>query len=147
MAYVRSFENDRFPETIEDPGPPLIELESPLSLDETVNAIKAAAIGKNFKIIRVQYLNQGLAEKGHENKKQVIVYFCNFDFLNRALAIDPRVGLFLPCRVTAIEKNGKVMVMATNPLYMSKLFNNRELHKLCKEMYKTYGEIIEESTF
>lgn len=147
VAYVRSFEKNRLPETIEDPGPPLIMRESPLSLDETVKAIKAAAIGKNFKIIRVQYLNQGLAEKGHENKKQVIVYFCNFDFLNKALGIDPRVGLFLPCRVTAVEKNGKVMVMATNPLYMSRLFNNSELHKLCEEMYHTYGEIIEESTF
>lgn len=147
VAYVRSFEKHPLSETIEAPGQPLIKLESPLTLEQTVNAIKTAAIGKNFKIIRVQYLNQGLAEKGHENKKQVIVYFCNFDFLNRALAVDPRVGLFLPCRITAIEKNGKVTVMSTNPLYMSKLFNNKELHKLCQEMYKTYGEIIEESTF
>lgn len=147
VAYVRSFENKLQPERIEDPGAALITLESPLSLDDTVNAIKTAAIGKNFKIIRTQYLNEGLAEKGQENKKQVIVYFCNFDFLNRALAIDPRVGLFLPCRITAIEKNGKVTVMATNPLYMSSLFNNKELHKLCQEMYKTYADILEESTF
>lgn len=147
VSYVRSFEQNTLPEVIEDPGAPLITLESPRTLDETVNAIKAAVVGKNFKIIRVQYLNEGLAEKGQENKKQVIVYFCNFDFLNRALAVDPRVGLFLPCRITAIEKNGKVTVMATNPLYMSSLFNNKELHKLCKEMYKTYADIIEESTF
>lgn len=147
VSYVRSFEKNTVARTTHASESPLISFESPLTLDEAVDAIKAAAIGKNFKIIRIQYLNEGLAEKGQENKKQVIIYFCNFDFLNRALAVDPRVGLFLPCRVTAIEKDGKVTVMATNPLYMSTLFNNMELDKLCKEMYQIYASIIEESTF
>lgn len=147
VAYIRSFEKKPSAKAAKAAEQPLITIESPLNLDETVTAIKNAAIGKNFKIIRVQYLNQGLAEKGKENKKQVIIYFCNFDLLNRALAIDPRVGLFLPCRVTAIEHKGKVTVMSTNPLYMSTLFNNEELDKLCKDMYLTYTDIIEESTF
>ena len=147
VAFVRSFEKHPLPQTIKVPDNPLITVESPLSLDETVDAIKRAAVGKNFRIIRTQYLNQGLVEKGKENKKQVIIYFCNFSFLNRALAIDPRVGLFLPCRITVVEHKGKVNVMSTNPLYMSTFFNNEELHKLCKEMFQNYSEIIEESTF
>lgn len=147
VSFVRSFEKTPLPQSIKVPENPLITYESPLTLDETVTAIKNAAIGKNFKIIRTQYLNQGLAKEGKENKKQVIVYFCNFDFLNRALAIDPRVGLFLPCRITAVEHKGKVTVMSTNPLYMSTFFNNEELHKLCQEMFLTYSDIIEESTF
>jgi len=147
VSYVRSFEKTPLPQTIKVPDNPLITFESPHSLDKTVEVIKQAIIGKNFKIIRVQYLNQGLVAKGKENKKQVVIYFCNFNFLNRALAIDPRVGLFLPCRITAVEHKGKVTVMSTNPLYMSSFFNNEELHKLCQEMFLTYSEIIEESTF
>ena len=147
VSYVRSFEKTPLPQTIKIPDNPLITYESPHSLDETVAIIKRAVVGRNFKIIRTQFLNQGLAKKGEENKKQVVIYFCNFSFLNRALAIDPRVGLFLPCRITVIEKNGKVLVMSTNPLYMSSFFNNEELHKLCKEMFQTYTDIIEESTF
>lgn len=147
VTYVRSFEKTPLPQTIKVPENPLITFESELTLDATVAAIKRAIIGKNFRIIRTQYLNQGLVEKGKENKKQVVVYFCNFNFLNRALAIDPRVGLFLPCRITAVEQNGKVTVTSTNPLYMSTFFNNEELHKLCQEMFQTYSEIIEESIF
>ena len=147
VSYVRSFENIKQIDKTEEPVNPLISYESPRGLDETVEIIKRAIIGKNFKVIRVQYLNQGLVKKGSENKKQVMIYFCNFNFLNKALEIDPRVGLFLPCRITAIEKDGKVTVMASNPLYMSRLFNNEELSKLCQDMHDAYADIVEESTF
>jgi cytochrome c oxidase cbb3-type subunit 3 len=145
VSYVRSFEKKSTP--VKKENETYISAESPNSLKDTVEIIKRAIVGKNFKIIRVQYLNQGLAKEGKENTKQVMVYFCNFDFLNRALAIDPRVGLFLPCRITATEINGKVTVTASNPLYMSQLFNNENLHKLCAEMHDLYVEIVEESTF
>lgn len=148
VTYVRSFENQKSTEQPrEEEITPLISFESPNSLEETVENIKKAVIGKNFRIIRQQYLNEGLVEPGKENKKQVVIYFCNFSFLYRALAIDPRVGLFLPCRITATEENGKVMVTSTNPLNMSRFFNNQKLDRLCEEMYEVYAEIVEESSF
>ena len=147
VTYVRSFEKKSASKNKKDKVDPVISYESPYSLEETVNIIKKAVIGKNFRIIREQYLNQGLVKEGKENTKQVMIYFCNFNFLNRALEIDPRVGLFLPCRITAVEKNGKVTVMATNPLYMSRFFNNKNLDKLCQEMHDVYIGIVEESTF
>ncbi|MFV1985561.1 MAG: c-type cytochrome [Thiohalomonadales bacterium] len=147
VTYVRSFEKKTTTEKTKEEINPVASFESPHSLKDTVAIIKRAVVGKNFRIIREQYLNQGLVEKGKENKKQVMIYFCNFNFLNRALAIDPRVGLFLPCRITAIEENGKVTVMSTNPLYMSRFFNNEELDKLCEELNQIYTDIVEESTF
>ena len=147
VSYVRSFEKTVVSKKTRENVNPIISYESPYPLQETLAIIKKAIIGKNFRIIRQQYLNQGLVEKGKENKKQVMIYFCNFNFLNRALAIDPRVGLFLPCRITAVEKNGKVTVTSINPLYMSRFFNNAKLEKLCDEMHQVYVDIVEESTF
>lgn len=147
VSFVRSFEKQPVVKKTQENLEPLLALESPHSLQETITLIKRAIVGKNFRIIRVQYLNEGLVEKGKENKNQVMIYFCNFNLLNRALAIDPRVGLFLPCRITVIEEKGKVTVMSTNPLNMSRLFNNQELDKLCQDMYQVYTDIIEESTF
>ena len=121
-------------------------MESPYDLATTVSNIKKAAVGKNYRIIREQTLDQGLVEEGKENKKQIVIYFCNFNLVNQALAIDPRVGLFLPCRVTAVEQNGKVIVYAVNPKRLSIIYNNSELDRLCEEMYQTYVSIIEEAT-
>jgi cytochrome c oxidase cbb3-type subunit 3 len=58
---------------------------------------------------------------------------------------DPRVGLFLPCRITVVEQNGKVKMMAVNPKRLSKIFNNSELNAMCGEMTRHYLAIMEEA--
>jgi cytochrome c oxidase cbb3-type subunit 3 len=123
---------------------PILMTESAYDLNTTVENVKRAATAANFRIIRVQTLEEGLTEKADENSGQVIVYFCNFNFLYQALALDPRVGLFLPCRITIIESAGKVKVMANNPLYLSPLFNNAELNDMCKQMHRLYTDMLEE---
>ena len=147
VAYVRNFE--RYQENYDldkyKSEPLMIESESPYDLQTTIDNIKCSAIGKNFRIIHVQELDQGLVAEGKENKSQMVIYFCNFQALNEALAIDTRVGLFLPCRITVVETAGKVKVMAINPKRLSYLFNNDELDKLCTQMYNTYVEMIEEA--
>ncbi|MDH5179197.1 MAG: c-type cytochrome [Gammaproteobacteria bacterium] len=148
VAYVRSFEKQPPDEKpIEFEKEPLtLVYDSPHSFEQTVEKVKQAAVGMNFRIIRVQTLEDGLQAKGEENSKQVIVYFCNFQLLNQALAVDPRVGLFLPCRVTVVERAGKVQLYAINPKRLSVLFNNNELNKLCTGMYDTYVTILEEAS-
>jgi cytochrome c oxidase cbb3-type subunit 3 len=147
VAYVRNFE--RYQESY-DPDkyknePLTIEAESPYDVETTLENVKRSAVGKNFRIIRTQELDNGLVPEGSEGKSQMIIYFCNFQNLNDALAIDTRVGLFLPCRITVSEVKGKVMVSSINPKRLSYLFNNDELDKLCTQMHDAYVEIIEES--
>jgi len=146
VAYVRSFEKDKPFKFDEKELEPVIVEESPYSLEKTLDNLKKAVLGKNFRIIREQTLDQGLVDKEKESRKQVILYFCNFQFLNDSLALDPRIGLFLPCRVTVIQDGNTVKVMAINPLRLSKLFNNRELDDACESMTNLYTEIIEEAT-
>lgn len=148
VAYVRSFENNHVAEP--EPRDPIDEsviiMESPYTVEETVENLKEAIIGQNYLLIRTDYLEHGLVEEGKENKQEVILHFCNFKFLFDALTIDPRVGMFLPCRVTVMERDGKVLVMAINPLYLSRLFNNDELDDACKQMYQAYEALIEDAT-
>lgn len=134
------------PEATAKAEPAMLMLESPYTLEETVEAVKRAAVGKNFRLIRDQILEDGLFPADQQNTRQVMVYFCNFKFLYDAMALDPRVGLFLPCRVTVVERDGKVWVMSINPKRLSHLFNNAELDRACDEMYKLYAEILEEAT-
>ena len=120
--------------------------ETAYELEQTLANLKQAVIGRNFRIIREQYLESGLAPEGEENRKQIILYFCNFAFLNDALALDPRVGLFLPCRVTLVETEEGVIVTTINPKSLSQLFNNSELDNACDQMHDLYTEIMEEAT-
>lgn len=150
VSYIRSWEKS-FIESEQtslksEDEPPVIVMDSPYGLDETVENLKQALTDQNFKLIRTDYLEHGLVEEGKENKKQVVLHFCNFDFLFHALAIDPRVGMFLPCRVTIIEKDGKVQLSTINPKRLSRLFNNQELDEACEEMYGVYSTLLEDAT-
>ena len=147
VAYIRSFEHSPGEAGKTGDDEAVIVVDSPYSLDETVENLKQAIADQNFTLIRTDYLDHGLVEPGQENKKQVVLHFCNFNFLYQALAIDPRVGLFLPCRVTAVEDDsGKVRLMTINPLRLSKLFNNSELDQACREMHDVYVSILEDAT-
>ncbi len=150
VSYIRSLEK---PAAIlekalnkSDDEPYAIVVDSPYGLEETLENLKQAITDQNFTLIRTDYLEHGLVEEGEENKKQLVLHFCNFGFSFEALAIDPRVGMFLPCRITVVEKDGKVQLMTINPKRLSKLFNNQELDKSCDEMFKVYTTLLEDAT-
>jgi cytochrome c oxidase cbb3-type subunit 3 len=147
VTYIRGFQRPLVsrPKSIEDEPPTLI-YDSPYGLSETIDNLKREILGKNFKLIRDQSLDSGLVKLEHESKNKIIIYFCNFNFLYKALAIDPRVGIFLPCRITVVEKDGKVQLMSINPRHLSRLFNNNELNGACEEMYNVYSSIMEDAT-
>jgi len=148
VKYVRSF--DVLPLVQSAPAlqaeSPVIVRDSPYDLNTTVENVKRAVNNNNYFYGRVQTLEYGLTDPANENPKQVIVYFCNVSLLNQALAIDPRVGMFLPCRISIVEKNGKVQVMSVNPAVLSRLFNNAELNEMCEQLSQSYAAIIEEAT-
>jgi cytochrome c oxidase cbb3-type subunit 3 len=148
VSHVRGFETQAQAATVA-PTPsssPVIVRDSPYDLNTTVERVKQAVSNNNFFYGRVQTLEYGLTPPANENPKQVIVYFCNISLLNQALAIDPRVGMFLPCRVSIVEKQGKVQVMSVNPKVLSRLFNNNELDQLCDQLGQSYTAILEEAT-
>jgi cytochrome c oxidase cbb3-type subunit 3 len=144
VAFLRQLQPQQPPEK---PSPePIIQVESSYDLEQTLENLKQAVVGRNFRVIREQYLEDGLVPEGEESRRQVMLYFCNFALLNEALIRDPRVGLFLPCRVTVVETDEGVRVMSINPRNLSRLFNNDELEKACQDMYELYAEIIDEAT-
>ena len=147
VAYVRSFEKKPLSNSAKliETGEAVISMESPYDLKTTVDNVKRSVASSNFVFIREQALNAGLVAEGLEDTQQHIVYFCNFNLLNQALATDPRVGLFLPCRITVVEQGGKVLMMAVNPKRLSRIFNNSELNEMCDEVTKMYISVMEEA--
>jgi cytochrome c oxidase cbb3-type subunit 3 len=147
VAYVRSFESMHPPQsaTQTETDDATIVMKSPYDLKTTIENVKRAIVAGNFVYIREQPLNAGLVAEGSEDPKQYIIYFCNFGLLNQALATDPRVGLFLPCRITVVEQNGAVSIMAVNPKRLAHIYNNSELNELCDRLTKMYIEAMEEA--
>lgn len=147
VTYIRSLQADQLShKPLYHSEPPSIIVESPYSFDETVDNLKRAISGSNFVHIRDQELLEGFDIRPLEGTRQKIIYFCSFSFLYEALKIDPRVGMFLPCRITVTEASGKVQMMSINPRHLSQLFNNSDLDKSCDQMYELYSGILEDAS-
>ncbi len=146
VAYLRTLGKGTPELTDWETEPTYLVVETDIPIEQAVENVKRAVLGVNFRLIRIQYLNQGLVPAGKENRQQVIVYFCNFDFLYEALAIDPRVGIYLPCRITLVREGGVTRIMAVNPKRISRIFNNRELIRACGEMKEIYEQILDEAS-
>ena len=147
VSFVRSYARTPRAEsaTVLKTEEAILTVESPYDMHTTIENLKRAADANNYVFIREQNLNFGLVPEEQEDPKQRIIYFCNFSQMNQAIITDPRVGLFLPCRVTVVEHNGKVKMMTINPKRLSAIFNNSELNAMCEEMAARYIAIMEEA--
>ena len=147
VAFVRSFaqREPALSAKVIDSENPILVRTSAYNVAETSERVKEAFSRFNMRVIRAVPFNQGMVEPKDENPQQMIVDACDFGFLNQALAVDPRVGLFLPCRVTITQHDDKVLVMTINPKRLSAIFNNSELNQLCDEMSKLYNDMLDEA--
>lgn len=149
VTYLRSLannENETASASHHQTAEAVLSFESSYPIEETIENLKQAAQGYNFRYIREQTLDHGFVSKEKESNEQYLIYFCNFTFLNEALSIDPRIGMFLPFRATVVKKDDSVLVMTVNPDYLCSLFNNNELKQKCEYMSEKYEAILEEST-
>lgn len=101
--------------------------------------------GNNFTFVRFQEIDDRLVPPDWEAKSVRIIYFCNFELMSRALALDTRASEFLPCRITLIETAHGVDLIAVNPAWVSNRLSNHRLHEYCMQMKRDYQTIMEEA--
>ncbi|MEJ2107167.1 MAG: DUF302 domain-containing protein [Acidiferrobacteraceae bacterium] len=129
-----------------DPAAPLLVVKTFKTMDEALFDLKNAIADRNYVFIRQQNVDSRLTHSGTENKEVVLVYFCNFNMADRALKIDPRVGVFMPCKITLIRKANHIQMVAINPHMMSKQLKRAELSDICKQLTRDYKSILKEAS-
>lgn len=146
VSYIRSFQITLMTgeQMIEEPA--IIMYRSPYSFDQTVENIKKAVVDNQFKLISFKPEGKRNSTRAQADKKKATVHFCNYEMINDALAIDPRIGMFLPCQITIVESFSGVDAMSINPKRLSQLFNNDALDEACEQMHDTYSQILREAT-
>lgn len=125
---------------------PLLDVFMNGSNIEQASASLIQAIGSNnYTFVRQQSIDNRLVPPSWEAKSVRIIYFCNFDLMNRALALDTRTAEFLPCRITLIETAEGVDLLAVNPAWVSNRLGNYRLHEYCVKMKADYLTIMKEA--
>lgn len=125
---------------------PLLVVKTAKSMKLALADLKEAIADHNYVFIRQQNIDSRLTEAGAENGEVILVYFCNFRMANRALKTDPRVGVFLPCKITLIQKAGYIQLVAINPQAISGQLQQSDLKPICDQLTRDYSKILEEAS-
>ncbi|MCF6281621.1 MAG: c-type cytochrome [Candidatus Polarisedimenticolaceae bacterium] len=147
VAYIRSFQRQLPPEAgvIIDSTSPVLSVESPYSMDVTIERIKRILADNGHVMIDDWPADRKMADRDQVFFVIKDIYFGNLDAINGPLSLDPRMGLFLPARITLMQQmEGKVKVMMPNPEQYSAIFNNSSLNKMSRIMYEQYQAMLSE---
>lgn len=72
----------------------------------------------------------------------VILGACNPPFAHRALELDPRVGMLMPCNVVVRQDGDRVRVEAMNPELMATMLPGSGLEPVAREVTERLRRVI-----
>lgn len=102
--------------------------------DEAVAAVKAALAAEGFGTLTEIDLQETLAEKiGAAIDQYVIIGACNPHLASRAVAIEPQIGVLLPCNVVVRRSGDDVVVEALDPGLMATITGSEALRPVADE--------------
>ena len=103
--------------------------------DAVLADVRPALAEQGFGIVSEIDMRQALRTKiGVEIEPHVILGACNPGFAHRSLAIEPSIGLLLPCNVVVRRSGGSTVVEAIDPQVLVDLTDNPEMAQLAGEV-------------
>ena len=122
--------------TIESPADSLsITLGS--SFDEAIVCVRDAFKEEGFGVLTEMNVQQTLQEKiGLQMPAYTVLGMCNPLLASRAIAVEPNIGLFLPCNVLIAQRGSRIEVSAQDPLLMVPMTGNEALQPIAQEARK-----------
>ncbi|MDH6574718.1 DUF302 domain-containing protein [Kitasatospora sp. MAP5-34] len=101
---------------------------------DTVERVRAALQEQGFGVLTEIDVQATLRAKlGEEMEDYLILGACNPPLAHRALGVDRRIGLLLPCNVVVRTEDGRTVVEALDPQVMVQVTGRPELAPVADE--------------
>lgn len=122
-------------------------VESKKSFEQAVTDLDTAVKSHKFGVLHVHDIGATLRGKGFEFAEQCKVFeVCNPGQASKVLAIDMRLNMALPCRISVYTEKGKTKIGMIEPAQMlSMLSKDATLAAVAKEVEASITNMIDES--
>ena len=111
---------------------------------DTLAAVREALAGAGFGIVSEVDIAATLRTKlGVEIEPQVILGACRPDFAHRALAVEPSIGLLLPCNVVVRSVGDTTVVEMIDPAMLVDVTGNADLQAIAGEVGQHLADAME----
>lgn len=110
-----------------------VTLDTPFA--DTLVAVREALAGEGFGIVSEVDIAATLRNKlGVESEPQIILGACRPDFAHKALAVEPSIGLLLPCNVVVRSAGDTTIVEMIDPAMLVDVTGNADLQAIASEV-------------
>ncbi len=122
-------------------------VETNKSFDQAVTDLDAAVKNHKFGVLHVHDISATLRGKGFEFAEECKVFeVCNPGQASKVMAIDMRLNMALPCRISVYTEKGKTKIGMIEPAQMlSMLSTDAALAAIAKEVEATMIKMIDET--
>lgn len=120
-------------------------LESDKPFDEVVELLEEKVLENKFRVLHIHDVKATLDEKGFELYPLKIIEVCNAGFAHTALNKERSVALFMPCKFTVAEIDGKTIVSLGRPSVISQMMPDSGLEELASSVEATLKKAMEEA--
>jgi len=105
------------------------------AFDESLAAVRDALAAEGFGIVSEVDIAATLKAKlGVEIEPQIILGACRPDFAHKALAVEPSIGLLLPCNVVVRSSGDTTIVEMIDPSMLVEVTGNADLAAIADEV-------------
>ena len=117
------------------------------SFEQAVTDLDAAVKRHHFGVLHVHDLGATLRSKGIEFADECKIFeVCNPEQAARVLAIDVRLNMALPCRISVYSQQGRVQIGMIRPEQMlAQLSTDEHLAAVAADVERTTRVIIDEA--
>ena len=122
-------------------------VDSNKSFDQAVIDLDTAVKNHKFGVLHVHDIGATLRGKGFEFAEQCKVFeVCNPGQASKVLAIDMRLNMALPCRISVYTEKGKTKIGMIEPAQMlSMLSKDASLAAVAREVEASITRMIDDS--
>lgn len=111
---------------------------------ETVERVRAALKDQGFGVLTEIDVRATLRDKlGEEMEDYLILGACNPPLAHRALGVDRRIGLLLPCNVVVRADGDQTVVEALDPQVMVSVSGQAALEPVAEEATRRLAAALE----
>ncbi|PKP35655.1 MAG: hypothetical protein CVU00_01485 [Bacteroidetes bacterium HGW-Bacteroidetes-17] len=114
------------------------------TFEEAIERVTALLKEHGFGVLTTIDVKETLKKKiDVDFKRYTILGACNPQSAYKALSLEDKLGVLLPCNVIVIEQDSGIEVCAIDPYSMMGQLGNKELIQIAEEVNKHFQEVFE----
>lgn len=123
--------------------PYCIEVKMSGNFAEAVQKVKEAMKAEGFGTLSEIDVKATLKEKiDADVAPYTILGVCNPQLAHRAIGIEPKIGVFLPCTVLVRDNGKEIDISAQDPVLMEEIIGNPELQPIAREARSRIEKVL-----